>query len=145
MMRRRQPNNCHRGVAKAAPLYYYKYIKQTHTMKWDIWVQPNQIITEQYPDGWSHQDVMRAANNRYGGKVTTVSPAGDSGSSRSASAPSVGGGGCGSFLGLLVLGIVIIAAMTGCAERQNIPSTPPESLSQPQSLVVPSTPADPSL
>jgi len=112
-------------------------------MKWDIWVQPNQIITENYPDGWSHEDVMRAADARYGGKVTTVSPAGDSGSSRSAtSAPSAGGGGCGSFIGLIFLGI-IIAGIAGGGEKQNRPSTPPESLSQPQSQVVPKTYANP--
>ena len=43
-------------------------------MKWDIWVQPNQMFKEEYPDGWSHQDVMRAADARYGGKVTTAEP-----------------------------------------------------------------------
>ena len=44
-------------------------------MKWTIWVEPNQMFDEEYANGWSHADVLRAANNRYGGKVTTVHPA----------------------------------------------------------------------
>jgi hypothetical protein len=43
-------------------------------MLWDIWVQPNKIIEEEFPDGWSHDDVMDAAQNRYAGKVTNVAP-----------------------------------------------------------------------
>jgi len=43
-------------------------------MKWDIWVDPNQIIEEEYPDGWNADKVARAANNRYGGMVTNVNP-----------------------------------------------------------------------
>ena len=44
-------------------------------MKWQIWVEPNKIFTEEYPNGWDHNDVMTAASNRYGGKVTNVNPA----------------------------------------------------------------------
>ena len=110
-------------------------------MKWDIWVQPNQIITENYPDGWSHEDVMRAADARYGGKVTTVTPAGESSSSSSNNRPSgsysssSGGGGCGTLI-WLVIGIIAIG-MFGGGEKEGRPSTPPESLSQPQSRVEP--------
>ena len=50
-------------------------------MKWQIWVEPNQIFVEDFPNGWTHSDVKRAANNRYGGKVTTVGPAPVGGSS----------------------------------------------------------------
>ena len=44
-------------------------------MKWSIWVNPNQIIEEEYPDGWSRDEVFEAASNRYANKVTTVNPA----------------------------------------------------------------------
>ena len=44
-------------------------------MKWSIWVEPNKIFEEEYPNGWDHNDVMTAASNRYGGKVTNVNPA----------------------------------------------------------------------
>lgn len=114
-------------------------------MKWTIWVEPNQLFDENYPDGWSHDDVLRAANNRYGGKVTTVHPAGTGGSSSSsgggggsASSP----GGCGGVI-LLILGAIIIGALGG-GDKEGRPSTPPESLSQPQSRVAePYTPAAP--
>ena len=49
-------------------------------MKWTLYVVPNQCFDEEFPDGWTHQDVLRAANNRYGGKVTTVGPAAIGGS-----------------------------------------------------------------
>jgi hypothetical protein len=44
-------------------------------MKWSIWVEPNKIIEEEFPDGWSRDEVFEAASNRYANKVTTVSPA----------------------------------------------------------------------
>ena len=44
-------------------------------MKWQIWVEPNKIFIEEYPNGWNHDDVMTASSNRYGGKVTNVNPA----------------------------------------------------------------------
>ena len=50
-------------------------------MKWQIWVEPNKIFEEEYPNGWDHNDVMTAASNRYGGKVTNVNPAPIGGSS----------------------------------------------------------------
>ena len=49
-------------------------------MKWTLYVVPNQCFDEEFPNGWTHQDVLRAANNRYGGKVTTVGPAAIGGS-----------------------------------------------------------------
>jgi len=54
-------------------------------MKWNIWVDPNQIFEEEYPNDWTQADVLRAANNRYGGKVTTVSPAPIGGSTTNSS------------------------------------------------------------
>ena len=113
-------------------------------MKWDIWVQPNQIIKEEYPDGWSHQDVMRAADARYGGKVTTVNPSGISSSDVArggVSAPSSGGG-CGTLL-WVVVGIIVVGIFGGGGEKENRPSTPPESLSQPQTQVLPKSYANP--
>jgi len=99
-------------------------------MKWMIWVEPNQTFIENYPDGWNHADVERAANNRYGGKVTTVSPApsrvshesysGSGGGSGSSS----GGGGCLALLGLV--GIIIAGAFGG-ADVFEENSTPRES------------------
>ena len=44
-------------------------------MKWSIWVEPNKIFEEEYPNGWDRDDVMTAASNRWGGKVTNVAPA----------------------------------------------------------------------
>ena len=44
-------------------------------MKWSIWVEPNKIIEEEFPDGWTHAEVFEAASNRYANKVTTVNPA----------------------------------------------------------------------
>ena len=43
-------------------------------MKWSVWVQPNKIIEEEFPDGWTRDEVFEASN-RYANKVTTVSPA----------------------------------------------------------------------
>jgi len=108
-------------------------------MKWTIWVQPNQTFNEEYPDGWSQSDVLRAANNRYGGKVTTVHPA-SVGSTPHRPAPSGGGGssepgGCGGVV-LLIIGAIIVGAFAGGGDDTKRPSTPPESLSQPQSRVV---------
>ena len=50
-------------------------------MKWQIWVEPNQIFVEEFPNGWTHDDVRRAAENRYPGKVQTVGCAPTGGSS----------------------------------------------------------------
>ena len=44
-------------------------------MKWQIWVEPNKIIEEEYPNGWSSDEVFQAASNRWANKVTTVNPA----------------------------------------------------------------------
>lgn len=84
-------------------------------MKWQIWVEPNKIFTEEYPNGWDHNDVMTAASNRYGGKVTNVNPApiggssdddDDNGGGSESSWGDIGGG----FVligGLLAIGLVI--------------------------------------
>ena len=78
-------------------------------MKWQIWVEPNQIVVEDYPNGWSHDDVKRAANNRYGGKVQTVGCAPSSGSSDDDN----GGGGfeLGGSAGLWIVGIIIFLSL----------------------------------
>ena len=44
-------------------------------MKWQIWIEPNKIIEEEYPNGWTHDEVMEAASARWANKVTTVNPA----------------------------------------------------------------------
>ena len=44
-------------------------------MKWQIWIEPNKIIEEEYPNGWSHDEVFEAASARWANKVTTVNPA----------------------------------------------------------------------
>ena len=54
-------------------------------MKWSIWIEPNKIIEEEYPGGWSHDEVFEAASARWANKVTTVSPAPVGGSSNSSS------------------------------------------------------------
>ena len=97
-------------------------------MKWDIWVRPNQIFTENYPNGWSSDEVERAANNRYGGMVTCVSPT-PLGSSNSApssgggGSSSSGGGGCMPLLGLLAL--IVIGGLAGGGGSDD--KTPTES------------------
>ena len=100
-------------------------------MKWMIWVEPNQTFIENYPDGWTSAEVERAANNRYGGKVTCVSPAPSRGSHESYSSSgggsgssSSGGGGCLAILGLV--GIIIAGAFGG-ADVFEENSTPRES------------------
>lgn len=93
-------------------------------MKWDIWVQPNQIIVEEYPDGWSNYDVERAANNRYGGKVTCVNPSGScSTEAGGGSSSSSGGGGCGTLL-LLGMGIAVLAMFGGGEGDKAAPVAP---------------------
>ena len=127
---------------------YTIFINTTHTMKWTIWVHPNQTFDEFYPDGWSHDDVERAANNRYGGKVTAVHPAPVGAEPRARRSSGGGGGsasepgGCGGVL-LLIIGAIAIGALAGGDDTKR-PSTPPESLSQPQSRVAePYTPPAP--
>lgn len=95
------------------------------------------MFDEFYPDGWNHDDVERAANNRYGGKVTAVHPAPvgaeprETRSSGGGSAPS-GGGGCGTVIGLLLLAVVV-GAFGGSGDDK--PSAPSESPVAPQSRV----------
>ena len=114
-------------------------------MKWTIWVQPNQMFDEFYPDGWSHDDVERAANNRYGGKVTAVHPAAVGAEEGSFSNSSSGGGGgsmgCGTVFWLLI-GAVIIGIVGGGSEddkspRQERSAAPMERVAEPYT---PSTP-----
>jgi len=114
-------------------------------MKWSIWVSPNQIFEENYPNGWSHADVERAANNRYGGKVTAVHPA-PVGAEPRAPRSSGGGsasepGGCGGVI-LLIIGAIAIGAFAGGGDDK--PSAPSVSPSAPQSRVAePYTPPAP--
>ncbi len=106
-------------------------------MKWDIWVQPNQIFTENYPDGWNSAEVERAANNRYGGKVTCVNPSGScSTNAGGGSSSSSGGGGCGTLL-LLGIGLAVFAMFGGGEGKDSSPSTPQQSYSAPVERVEP--------
>ena len=112
-------------------------------MKWDIWVQPNQIFSEDYPDGWSHADVERAANNRYGGKVTAVNPS----ASSSYTAPNRSNGqfpAAGGGLGALVwIGIGLAAlAVFGGGDGGERPAPAPQAPVVERSYA-PSVTADP--
>ena len=49
-------------------------------MKWTLYVEPNHCFDEEFPTGWSHDAVMKAAQARYAGKVSTVAPAAIGGS-----------------------------------------------------------------
>ena len=49
-------------------------------MKWTLYVEPNHCFDEEFPTGWTQQEVMKAAQARYGGKVSTVAPAAIGGS-----------------------------------------------------------------
>ena len=114
-------------------------------MKWDIWVQPNQLFTENYPDGWDSQDVERAANNRYGGKVTTVSPAPSRGSHES----SGGGGGGGSSTGgsgclwVIGLGALIVCSALFGTDDDKTPTQTPEYAPMERVQAAPAAPAAP--
>jgi len=103
-------------------------------MKWSFWVQPNQIYEEEYPNGWSHDDVLRAANNRYGGKVTTVNPAPSGGTNYTSGAArtpsSSGGSGCGALIWLI--GGVILLGMFGGGEDSEKPQGPVVSPEKPR-------------
>lgn len=85
-------------------------------MKWSIWVEPNQIFEEEYPNGWSHDDVFEAANARYAGKVTTVHPASSRGSEAGGTVrgggSSGGGTGCAGFFWIAV-GIIALTVFGG--------------------------------
>ena len=61
-------------------------------MLWSIWIQPNKIIEEEYPNGWTRDEVFEAASNRWAGKVTTVNPASVGGSSSDDNSSSSSGG-----------------------------------------------------
>jgi len=96
-------------------------------MKWDIWVEPNQIFQENYPEGWSIDEVERAANNRYGGKVTCVSPSGLGGDTprRSGGGGSAPSGGLGALI-WIGIGIAVISAFGG-GESDKSPAPAPQS------------------
>ena len=111
-------------------------------MLWTIWVEPNKLIEEEYPDGWNSSDVERAANNRYGGKVTCVSPAPSRGSHQSSGGgggSSSGGGGCLSLLGLLAL--IVVGGLASMGESDGgSPAAPERSYSAPVERVAPAAP-----
>ena len=76
--------------------------------KWNVWVG-NDIIEEKYPISFTRNDVMRAANNRYGGKAFNVSSAsiGGNESEKSSSSSSYSSSGSTEALfGLIGLGVV---------------------------------------
>lgn len=81
-------------------------------MKWSIWVEPNKIFEEEYPNGWDRDEVMTAASNRWGGKVTNVAPAcigGDSDDDDNESSYSSGdlSGNVALLVGLFVLAAIV--------------------------------------
>ena len=43
--------------------------------KWEIWIEGAGITVEEYPSNFNRNDVINAANARWGGKVTGVNPA----------------------------------------------------------------------
>ena len=98
-------------------------------MLWTIWVEPNALITEEYPNSWNSSDVMRAANNRYGGKVSAVHPAAtghsspSGGGSSNSSSGGSGGSGCLVLLGLVG---IVLAGVFGGGEMLEENSTPRE-------------------
>tara|TARA_B100000085_G_scaffold151562_1_gene137703 strand:+ start:244 stop:564 length:321 start_codon:yes stop_codon:yes gene_type:complete len=80
-------------------------------MKWQIWVEPNHIYETDYPNGWSHDDVMRAASATYGGKVTNVNPAPVRASDDDSSSSGGGfelGGGASVWIGGFILFIALL-------------------------------------
>ena len=91
-------------------------------MLWSIWIQPNKIIEEEYPNGWSRDEVFEAASNRWAGKVTTVAPAcvgGSSSDDDNSSSSSFGGfgggideGGFGILCALILGGWLLITFCT---------------------------------
>ena len=98
-------------------------------MKWDIWVEPNQIFQENYPEGWSIDEVERAANNRYGGKVTCVSPSpiGPSDTPRRS-----GGGSSSAGIGIggafwIIVGLGALAVFGGGDGGDKSPAPAPQS------------------
>lgn len=114
-------------------------------MKWMIWVEPNQTFIENYPDGWTSAEVERAANNRYGGKVTCVSPAPSRGSHESYSSSGGGSGSSGGGVGCagifwIVVGIVALGVFGGGEGEDSSPSTPQQSYNAPVERVVPAAP-----
>lgn len=89
-------------------------------MKWSIWIQPNRIIEEEYPDGWTRDEVFEAASNRWAGKVTTVNPAPVGGSRNDDNSHHggefVGCSGCFGFIfGLFKLAILLVFGVAALA------------------------------
>ena len=77
-------------------------------MKWTLYVVPNQCFDEEFPDGWTRDEVLKAANNRYGGKVTGLGPSAIGSSDDDDSYQSSSFGSLGeSFGGVLVIGGII--------------------------------------
>lgn len=118
-------------------------------MIFEIEVRPGQGSTDFFTPyketveaNTSQDAVSRVQRRNPGCQVFVVNsynaPVNRGGGGGSASSP----GGCGGVI-LLILGAIIIGALGG-GEKEGRPSTPPESLSQPQSRVAePYTPAAP--
>ena len=92
-------------------------------MKWQIWVEPNRIIEEEYPAGWSSDEVFQAASNRWANKVTGVNPAPIGASSNDNNSSSTVSGYSSFNLGFIptvILGAVVITFlnMFGGNEQQ---------------------------
>ena len=50
-----------------------KQSKTNNTMKWTLLISPHTRVEEEYPDGWSRDKVMEAAQGRWGGQVKQAS------------------------------------------------------------------------
>lgn len=100
-------------------------------MKWSIWIEPNKIIEEEYPDGWSHDEVFQAASARWANKVTTVNPAPVGGSSSQDNTNSSSGGSSIGLGGLIILaGLVGLISM--CGSEDNDTYEPETTIQQQQ-------------
>ena len=89
-------------------------------MKWQIWIEPNKIIEEEYPDGWSYDEVLEASSNRWANKVTGVNPAPIGCSQSSDPTPSGYSSFNLGFIPTVILGAVVITFlnMFGGNEQQ---------------------------
>ena len=99
-------------------------------MKWQIWIEPNQIIEEEYPAGWSHYEVMEAASARWANKVTTVNPA-PTGMSNSNDSTMSGYSSFNlGFIPTVILGAVVIGFLGMFGGNEQQPTNPEPTLQQ---------------
>ena len=77
-------------------------------MKWQIWIEPNKIIEEEYPAGWSHDEVLEASQARWANKVTGVNPAPIGGNTNSSSQSNTSSLSSSDTFTLAVVAVVIL-------------------------------------